>query len=58
MKCDCEASTGICGYITRGTGKLSFNGYWQHPCPHGNDRIEHEDDYATPLVQKIDENKY
>jgi hypothetical protein len=36
-KCNCNASTGICGCITRGTGRLSFDGYWELPCPHGND---------------------
>lgn len=34
--CECVASTGICGCITRGTGKLNDYGYWQIECPHGN----------------------
>lgn len=29
----CMFSTGICGRITAGQGKLSGNGYWEHPCP-------------------------
>ena len=34
--CSCKASTGICGCITRGTGRLSDNGYWEVECTHGN----------------------
>lgn len=44
-KCGCSTSTGICGSITRGTGRLDFNGYWERPCPHGNDMVLHEDDF-------------
>ena len=35
--CRCNASTGICGCITYGTGKLDDNGYWKVPCPHGKE---------------------
>ena len=46
MKCNCNTSTGICGSITRGTGQLDFNGYWEFPCTHGNAFTEyHEEDY-------------
>jgi hypothetical protein len=46
QKCDCNTSTGICGNITRGTGRLDFNGYWEFPCPHGNALEEyHDEDY-------------
>jgi hypothetical protein len=49
-KCNCNASTGICGCITRGTGRLSFDGYWELPCPHGNDMtIYKEQDYEHSL---------
>ena len=33
--CGCNVSTGICGCITRGHGRLDENGYWQIQCPHG-----------------------
>lgn len=36
-ECACNASTGVCGCTTRGTGKLDFNGYWEVLCPHGNE---------------------
>ena len=36
VKCSCDASTGICGCCTQGTGKLDDNGFWENPCPHGN----------------------
>jgi len=29
---DCSASTGICGQMTFGRGKLDNNGYWEIPC--------------------------
>jgi len=29
----CCFSTGICGSITAGQGKLDENGYWEFPCP-------------------------
>lgn len=46
MKCTCYASTGICGSITRGTGRLDDLGYWEFPCTHGNAFTEyHEEDY-------------
>jgi hypothetical protein len=46
QKCDCNTSTGICGNITRGTGRLDFYGYWEFPCPHGNTLEKyHEEDY-------------
>jgi len=32
--CDCSFSTGICGSITKGHGRLDFNGYWEFPCDH------------------------
>ncbi|MGA2886216.1 MAG: hypothetical protein ABSE80_13895 [Halobacteriota archaeon] len=35
--CRCNASTGICGCTTYGTGKLDYNGYWEVPCPHGKE---------------------
>src|SRR5690348_6159809 len=35
--CRCNASTGICGCITYGTGKLDNNGFFQFPCPHGRE---------------------
>ena len=28
----CGVSTGICGSLTYGQGKLSENGYWEKPC--------------------------
>jgi hypothetical protein len=28
----CMISTGICGRVTAGSGKLDQNGYWEHPC--------------------------
>ncbi len=28
----CSASTGVCGNLTFGTGRLSDTGYWQFPC--------------------------
>lgn len=37
VQCKCKASTGICGCITYGTGKLDFNGFWEIPCPHGTE---------------------
>lgn len=49
MNCNCETSTGICGAITRGTGKLSFNGYWEHPCVHGNAYTE----YVPSPVKRV-----
>jgi hypothetical protein len=41
-KCGCSTSTGICGRITRGYGKLDANGYWEHECPHGNAYEDYE----------------
>jgi hypothetical protein len=29
----CATSTGIDDSLTRGYGKLDFNGFWEHPCP-------------------------
>jgi hypothetical protein len=29
----CRYSSGICGSITAGQGDLSFDGYWEIPCP-------------------------
>lgn len=29
---DCIVSTGICGHVTFGTGKLDEYGYWEHGC--------------------------
>ena len=28
----CGVSTGICGGLTFGSGKLDDNGYWEFPC--------------------------
>jgi len=28
----CRVSTGIHGYLTFGSGRLSGNGFWEHPC--------------------------
>jgi len=30
---NCGISTGICGSVTFGTGKLDEYGYWKNPCP-------------------------
>jgi hypothetical protein len=35
--CGCKVSTGICGCLTFGTGRLDHNGFWQLPCPHGSE---------------------
>ena len=32
--CACKVSTGIHGGLTRGTGRLDDNGFWQHECNH------------------------
>lgn len=29
---DCGTSSGICGRVTFGSGKLDDYGYWEHPC--------------------------
>jgi len=29
---ECGVSSGIAEELTFGSGKLDFNGYWQHPC--------------------------
>lgn len=29
----CRFSTGICGGLTAGQGKLDIYGYWEMPCP-------------------------
>jgi hypothetical protein len=44
MKCQCNTSTGICGSITRGTGCLDFNGYWEFPCTHSADNKKAQGD--------------
>jgi hypothetical protein len=36
-RCSCQCSSGICGCTTFGTGKLYDNGFWEIPCPHGNE---------------------
>jgi hypothetical protein len=60
MKCNCNTSTGICGTITRGTGKLDFNGYWEFPCLHGNAYEVYKPEGASmtifdePLDREID----
>jgi len=46
--CDCKVSTDITGSISCGTGKLDFNGFWEHPCTHGR---------AEYLEQKMNEKK-
>jgi len=28
----CSASSGVCGRLTFGRGKLDRHGYWSHPC--------------------------
>lgn len=53
VECKCLASTGICGSITRGTGKLDCNGYWEVPCPHGNAFSEyHEQSLSNEPLEK------
>lgn len=42
--CSCFTSTGICGCLTRGTGRLSDNGYWEYECTHGNAYTPYEAD--------------
>jgi hypothetical protein len=32
--CKCGTSTGIDDTLTRGTGRLDFNGFWEFPCEH------------------------
>jgi len=39
---ECCASSGICESVTFGTGKLSFNGYWEFPCKECEDVWEKE----------------
>lgn len=39
--CGCLASTDITGHISRGTGRLDDNGFWEFPCPHGNNGVEY-----------------
>ena len=46
MECNCKASTGICGRITRGYGRLDHNGYWEFECPHGNAYTDYPKDYT------------
>lgn len=29
---ECGVSTGICESLTFGSGRLTFNGYWEKPC--------------------------
>jgi hypothetical protein len=36
--CDCKVSTGICGCLTYGKGRLDFNGFWEIPCPHKSEK--------------------
>lgn len=40
---ECGISTGICGSITAGTGKLDFNGYWEFPCYICPKKFEHRE---------------
>ena len=32
--CHCGTSSGIDGVLTRGTGHLDHNGFWEYPCNH------------------------
>lgn len=53
-RCDCLVSTGICGRITRGKGKLDFNGYWEIECPHGRAFEDGPPTQPSPVVQTPD----
>lgn len=33
-KCGCTATTNIMGDVEYGTGYISHNGFWEHPCTH------------------------
>lgn len=59
----CKISTGICGRLTFGLGKLDEHGYWEHPCvecatqfqiDHPNSKVwpEPEKPSAAPSVAK------
>lgn len=53
-RCDnpeCGFSTGICGNITAGTGKLSDYGYWEFPCYICPKRFEEYDESHNPPAQ-------
>ena len=50
----CNVSTGICGRLTFGYGKLDEFGYWEHGCDTCAKewRKNHPNDAVWPIIEK------
>ena len=49
--CTCLVSTDISDSTSCGTGKLDFNGFWEHPCTHGlAEHIDSLKEYAIRVM--------
>lgn len=48
----CQFSTGICGTLTAGQGKLDDNGYWELPCPECVAKFELPLQKLEPVVKE------
>jgi len=49
---DCSASTGICGQMTFGRGRLDDNGYWEIPCDECAESYRLLDEHTASLSEK------